>query len=522
MGSAVNKNRRFAVSVKRTGFVLLAAVMFLVSGCSDDNGKTFSRDTTIPDSVSWDINSVLDLATVETEEGEDPYIDPRIAMTFDQGIVHIAYFAPNSDPATVEIHPYCLMYRAFPADDMYYLNTANTTDETVTLLTEDPRNIAEISIAIAGGKPVVAYSAFKQSVIVPGADLNNQGDVMVAVRDGADSWRIEIGAYGYVERNPVFVDGLAQGNLCVRGDDDGNVFLSFQFCYEGVDSYNYEYPDLNFITHPVNAFVNGSVQDMIGREEKVQGNAYQNNASGQQSASGAFNDLVLDADGNPVVFYSHDNSVNGTAQDRGLRVARRVVAENGTVSWPSEYIESGIDVADIKGAVMTDGRLAVVYAVKDLPDFIDTDEELPFVIKYAEQVDVVTGVDENGDDIIQREWHTEFMNYNTICGRFAGFALDSRNRPVAAYFDEMNFTENRFFSRVKVSRRDDGGLWSVDLIVPEDVGLSNITSPQGIEPGLHDTYYIGKYNHLWVDARGRVIVGSYSTVSRKLYLFISR
>lgn len=506
-------------------FAMVLAVMIITLGCSKDDGRNYNRDNTIPENESWDINTVLDLNTVVPEGGQDPYIEPKVAVSCDQqGRVHMAYFKHNEDTTTSETHPYRLMYRSFAIDDMFYLNDASTIDETVVLLEDDARNIAGISIAIAGGKPVVAYSVYKEYIHLPGYDLNNQGDVMVAVRDGDNTWRIEIGAYGYVDpdRNQVFTDGLAQSDFCIKGDGNGHVLLSFQFYYEGIDSYNYDYPDLRYISQPVNAFVNDTVFNVADLEETVEGNVYQNNGSGQQSFQGGHNDMVLDHDGHPVLFYYNDNSVNGPAQDRGLRVARRVTDDEGEVTWDSEYIESGIDVVAIKGAVTSDNRLVVAYTVKELPDFIDTDVELPYVIKYAEQVDVVTGVDGEGEDIVERQWHTEFINYNTICGRFSSLALDSNDQPVVAYFDEMNFTKNRFFSRVKVSRREVGGAWTVDLIVPEDVGLSNNTSPFGVAPGLHDKYYIGKYNHLWIDDDDRVYLVSYSTVSRKLYLFVAR
>jgi hypothetical protein len=319
----------------------------------------------------------------------------------------------------------------------------------------------------------------------------------------------------------VFRDGLAQSDFCVKGDNSGHVMLSFQFYYEGVDSYNFAYPDMRFISQPVDAFSNASVNSVATLEEPVDANAYQNNASGQQSFHGGSNDLVLDRDGNPVLFYYNDNTINGPAQDQGLRVARRSL-NNGTVTWTKEWIEDGIEVVSIKGAVKPDGRLAVVYAVKDLPDFIDTDVILPYVIKYAEQVDVVTGTDSDGHDIVVREWRIEFANLNSICGRFCSMALDSKGEPVVAYYDELNFTLNRFFSRIKISHRKSRNNWSVDIIKPEDVGLSNNTSPYNVTPGSDDYCYIGKYNRLWLDGEDKVHLVSYSTVTKKVYLFVMR
>jgi hypothetical protein len=100
--------------------------------------------------------------------------------------------------------------------------------------------------------------------------------------------------------------------------------------------------------------------------------------------------------------------------------------------------------------------------------------------------------------------------------------LDADGQPVVAYYDELNFTLNRFFSRVKISRREAKNQWTVDVISPEDVGLSNNTSPFEVTAGSDDAVYIGQYNSLWLDTAGRVCLTSYSSVSRKVYLFVQQ
>ncbi|WP_459924848.1 hypothetical protein [Desulfatiferula olefinivorans] len=495
-------------------------MLALCSGCSDDGGAPLNVDETIPVSVSWTINSVLaqdpaDRSDLDDGMAED-YIEPQISVAEHEGRVHIAYYDVNPDPVTRNDHPYRLMYMSFNAVDFRHLYSGNTIRERVLLIDDDPRNRSGLSISVAGGKAVIAYPVTRLYIVLDDFDLNNQGDVMIAVRDGANTWRHEIGAYGYVppDRNPVFRDGLAQSDFRVAGGG-GLVHLSFQFYYEGIDSYNFDYPDLRYIAQPVNAFDNADVNAVADLEEDVEGNIYQSFASGQQSFHGGANHLILDGEGEPVVFYYVDDTVNGNAQDRGLRFARKV---DGVWQAP-QWIESGITVSNIRGAVRSDGGIFVAYTVIEIPDFIDNQTELPSIVKYAEQIDVITGYDPDGEAIHGWEWRYNYVNYNTICGADLTLALDSNDRPVVAYYDHMNFTLNRFFSRVKVSRRNDAGAWEVCVIDPEAVGLSNETSPYDVLPGSTDTMYIGRYNHLWLDEDDRIYLASYSTVNKKLFIF---
>ncbi|MBU1169318.1 MAG: hypothetical protein KKD44_07115 [Proteobacteria bacterium] len=517
------KNKHQLVSFLKALILLgVLSTAFLV-GCSGDSGPPLNVDNTIPVSVTWAINSVMnqdpaqrtDITLSEDEEG---YIDPQLSVFVQNDRVHMAYYDVNPDVDTRDEFPYRLMYKSFNRGDFLYLNSGNTVLEEVLLIDDDPRNRAGLSVSVAGGKPVIAYPVFKLYIVLEDSDLNNQGDVMIAVRDGAGTWRQEIAAYGYVspERNPVFRDGLAQSDFCLLGNNEGQVMLSFQFYTEGIDSYNFDYPDLRYISQPVDAFVNNDVYAVADLEEVVEGNVYQNNASGQQKDQGRVNHLILDHDGNPVIFYYIDDTVNGSSQDFGIRYSRRVDGEWLTPQW----IESGVTVAYISGAVKSDGGLFVAYTVTNVPDFIDSQTILPSIVKYAEQIDVITGYDDDGEEIHEWEWHYGYVNYNTICGSYLTMVLDASDHPVVAYYDEMNFTLNRFFSRIKVSRRTEAGNWEVFVITPEDVGLSNDVSPFDVTPGSTDIYYIGKYNHVWMDGNGRINLSSYSTVNKKTYLFV--
>jgi len=122
-------------------------------------------------------------------------------------------------------------------------------------------------------------------------------------------------------------------------------------------------------------------------------------------------------------------------------------------------------------------------------DFIDYDYNqttddpviIPYSLRYAEQVEVITGTDINGEDIIEIEWKYdehdetklgEIVDYVSISGRYCSLAIDSEDNPVVAFYDEMNFTRNRFFSRIKIAKKSSGGVWDSETIVPEDVGLT--------------------------------------------------
>ncbi len=209
--------------------------------------------------------------------------------------------------------------------------------------------------------------------------------------------------------------------------------------------------------------------------------------------------------------------------------------------WQSEWIDdgaghSGIQITQISAAVKSNGLLAIVYTVKDFVDYDYSPSPesaviIPYILKYAEQVEVVTGTDINGEDIIGIEWKYdeydetklgEIVDYSSINGRYCSLALDSEDNPVVAFYDEMNFTNTRFFSRIKISKRTSGGVWNSETIVPEDVGLTVKASPYDITPGTHNSYYIGKYNYLWLDRNDRINICSYSSISNKLYLFQQR
>ncbi len=510
--------------LSRICVIMITLMLIFLIGCEEEEESEVLRsiDGTIPTSSSWHVNTILDLS-------DAPVVSPRVKFFHDNGRLHMAYYDqnPNYDEVTNDINKYRVRYRAFNVGDAYHLNDSNTMDETVTFLDTSGRSLLGLSVAVAGGTPIVAYSIHK-AFDTGTSDFNNQGDIMLGVRDGAANWRNEIMAFGYCDpiRNPVFTDALAKDDFSLKGDDQGNAQLSFQFYYEGIDSYNYAYPDLRYIIQPINNIAD-DVLGVADLEETVEGNIYYANGTGLQYYQGGDSDLLIDNDGNQVVFYYNDLTENSSPNDIGLSVARRIDG----VWQQREWLDRGIEVVDISGVVKSNGLLAVAYTIKDGSHlFMDeTDlfstQTLPFSIRYAEQIEIITEVENDEgeiEEVITYEWETETVNFNTIGGRYCSLAVDSSDNPVVAYFDEMNFTLNRFFSRIKVSHRNSGGIWDVEVITPEHVGLTNKTSPFDVAPGTHDTYYIGKYNYLWVDRNNRVNICSYSNISRKVYLFTER
>lgn len=503
-------------------YILAFFCLIIIAGCGDGDDATQNVDETIPENSSWYVNTILDI-------GEASAVSPRIKFHHEDGRLHLAYYdtVPTEPEDPENPVQYRVRYKAFNTSDLYTLSDGNSVTETVAILDPAGRSTEGLDIAVAGGLPVIAYSVYKELIHVEGADLNNQGDVILGVRDGASGWRNEIFAYGYVDpsRNPVFTDGLAKNSIALIGNEDGTAQLCYQFYYEGIDSYNYNYPDLRYISQPVDNIAQ-NVNAVADLEETVDGNNYENN-TGLQHYDGGHCDLLVDNDGNQVTFYYNDWTETSSALDRGLRVSRRIDGE-----WQqTEWIDRDVEVVSISGAVKSNGLLAVAYAVKDASHlFMDnssffSDQTMPYSIRYAEQIEIITEVENSEgemEEVITYEWQAETVNFNSIAGLHCSLAVDSSDNPVIVYFDDMNFTLNRFFCRIKISKRNDHGVWDIDIITPEDVGLTNSTSPYEITPGTHDKYYIGKYNYMWVDDRDRVNICTYSNVTGKVYMFVER
>ena len=496
------KNKRINIFLS-----LLILYAIVLSGCSSDKNNGEQRP--VPTSAvfansRWKVDEIMD-------NGGDSNIPPEFSFYHYQGTLHMAYLDrnPSYDQESNDGCPFRVKYYSLQPGNSATYNISKDRHETVTLLERGGRLFSSVSVSVSNFTPVVSYFRYKITYAdqFPQADMGNQGDIYVAVHENDNTWRHEIAAYGYNPRNPVFIDGLAMGDLSIAGDDDGNVNLAFQFYYEGMDEDNMEFPDMRYVNQQLDAFSNETIQVMATMEEVIEGNSYGNN-SGVQNFHGGTVKMILDYNGNPVVFYYADNRNSGN--EFGLRVARRIDGQWQSPAW----VEQGVEVADISPALKLNGTLAVAYAVNHMRDPVDEERELSYCLRYA------TDPETDPDLPSPVEWSNhEMVDFNSICGRYCSLAMDSNDQPAIAHFNEINYTGNRFFSGIKISRKIEGDTWDTELIPPEFIGLSNNTSPYEITPGQHDKYYIGKYNYLWRGADNRLYLCSYSTVAEKVYLF---
>lgn len=509
------KNNQLVVTV----FSLVMFMLIFVAGCDDDGGPQRIIDETIPVNETWEIYNFLEL-----EKGTG--VPAGLKLHQQGNVMHMAYFDRNplynEDDAENNTYPYRVKYHSFPLSSREYLVNSPDQHEVIALLERGGMFLDTLDVSVADSTPMVAYFRFKVTHEMD-FDMGNQGDIYIAVNEGPETWRHEIAAYGYNPRNGEYLDGLAMADVSLVGDEEGGANLCYQFYYEGEDQDNFAFPDLRYVNQPLDAFINETVEAVADVEEVVEGNQYAGSGAGQQNDYGGMADLVIDQDGNHVVFYY----VEGTTVNdiSGLRMAKRI---NGEWQQPV-WVERNVHIADISAAVKPDGTLAVAYAVIGLRDPIVEEEQIPLCLRYAEEPHVEEG------SPYPFEWEgIEIVDFTNICGRFCSLAIDSEGTPIIAYYEEMNYmyipddnisdnySSNRFFSRLKIATKRSFNSWTYYVIPPEYVGLSNNTNPYSITSGQHDQYYIGKYNYLWLDDADRKYLCSYSTITNKAYLFIER
>ncbi len=313
------------------------------------------------------------------------------------------------------------------------------------------------------GTPGIAY----QGGAVKDCGGEDQADAMITMSHN-DSWFEYTGAIGFVERNPVFQDGLAGGDMDMAIDTNGDIHICYQFFYEGCDAMNFAYPDLLY----VKKFANAPGADV--EEETIEGNTYYA-GGGIQNNVGTACSLVLDEEQNPVVFY-YAELPDG---QYGLRMARR---SDG--NWEARWIETGVRVVDISAALDPGGNLGVAYYVVD---FVDTaaNEVSPACLRYAAQP-----VNAGGN------WHTMMVDDASLCGKYPSLAFDSQGDPAIAYYTVESYSgyplENLNLAK-KASL-----VWEKEVVAQEG--------------------NIGLYNTLWFSPDDRPVVCSYSQTEQTIYL----
>ncbi len=335
----------------------------------------------------------------------------------------------------------------------------------------DIDNCRTLGMALGqGGLVAIAY----QGGTVRAGGSEQQSDAMVSVLQSG-SWAEYTGGIGFVERNPVFQDGLAGKYVSTALDSHGNIHLCYQFFYEGIDAMNFNYPDLLYVEK------DGSSLGAEATEEAVEGNFYNPDGSASaQNRVGAHAALILDKNENPVIFYYADLKPNLSDPDtKGLRVAYR--QSDGT--WGHEWVETGFTVGGISAALDKNGNPCVAYYITG--EYQDasgiTHKEC---LKYAAKT--------------SSSWTSTIVDESTFCGKYCSLAFDSSGNPSIAYYSMQN---------------NSGSLSLKDLMLASRSGAS------WVKETVVSTGDIGNYNTLWFDNAGTAYICSYSNTDQTIYLF---
>lgn len=382
---------------------------------------------------------------------------PNVQTAYDgDSTVHMAYFTDSQNTGS----GFTANHTSFTLPDM----TVGTPGEIV-----DIDNCRTLGLTLGTGKtPVVVY----QGGQIRECGAEQQSDVMMNI-GSANTWTEVTAGIGYVERNPVFQDGLAGQRVTAAADSNGNIHVAYQFFYEGCDAMNFNYPDLLYVRKQ------GSNPEAYAAEETVEGNIY--NANGTASAQnnvGEHARLILDQDEDPAIFYYADLSPNNSDPDqKGLRVARK----KGE-SWEHEWIETGIQVGAISAALDRNGNLAVAYYVESqYTDSLGSHEKL---LKYAVQRNSV--------------WNKMIVDESVQCGNSCCLSFAADGNPAIAYYAMQNHSGSTSLQDLKFAEYN-GSAWDSETVSSEgDIG--------------HD-------NSLWFDKTGTAYICSYSETLNTIFLF---
>lgn len=437
------------MSIKLNYSLSALSLALLLAGCGGSDSSSADSDTVIIDDgeAVWEFQKLIDLSS------NGGLTSNRISVVVDdQEIPHFYYYQGDTSS------DYSLTHQQWDAD----AGALTTAENILTNDTETLDNTESFALSTNGD---YLYSAYQGGEF---RECNEEvmSDAMFSVYDGSD-WSEYTAGIGYVERNPVLTDGFAGANLSMAVDDEGGVHVTYQFYYEGCDSFNTNYPDLLYIYKPADDFVTDAVEETVEGSDLDVDNA-QNNV-------GQFNQLVLDSDQQPVVFYAAE--LADTSSTRGLRYAYQ---EDG--EWVNDWVEEDCDVEGISAALNPDNQLAVAYYVSSC-DYIDDFEH---GVRYAVQ----------GDD----GWEISMAEETVLAGEYLSLAFDAQGEPAIAYrsLETYSGIETNDLKLARHNYDGDSG-WSREQV--------------------HGTGDIGWYNTLWFEQDGTANIVSYSNSEEMVYWF---
>ena len=427
--------------------MLLSLMVFGSCSGGGGGGSSTSAGNPAPAGASWQQTS---LTTVDATG----LLSARVKVIPDpNGQLHIVHYNDSGD----DNYPYAIEYSVWDGSTLRLIAPAESQ-----VVTAVDNSLALDFAMDSNGTPVVAYQggAYRE------CGDTEQSDVMISLAESG-SWYEYLGAMGFVERNPVFKDGLAGADAEVAVDSNGDVHLIYQFYYEGCDAMNHTYPDLLYVKRERSLLSDESIT-----EETIEGNIYVDFGTGIQNSVGYHCELVLDADENPVAFYAVKTAFD---QTYGLRVARR--SAGGT--WQLDWVEEDCEVVAISAARSeVDDTLAVAYAVKENDGF-----NTVYYLKYAQ--------------LINDTWVVEMVDDSVSCGSYCSLAFNSGGQPAIAYYEIKSHTgytlQNLKFAQMI------GHTWETERVAAAGD--------------------IGKYNNLWFDGNDQPRICSYAATHSEIVLF---
>ena len=454
-----------------TALFFLLVCILTITGCNSSGGgggeSADEGDSLIiesPLSEYWAMSQVKHL------DAEGLLIPQVSASPRSDGSVGIAYFTDGTD---------------YGSENRYNINYIIWNPETEQIVSEetlDPLppesggegidNCSGLALALDDlDYPVIAYQGGFYRDMFPASE---QSDVMFSIR-GDQEWAEYPGAMGYVTRNP-FYDGLAGSDLSVAVDSQGDIHICYQFYYEGMDSYNFEFPDLNYVKHEA-ASLGDTIPDgdWADIEETVYGSDF-TQTSAVHRGIGYKCKLLLDNTDNPVVFFAENTDYTNTYY--GLWFARRNT--NGTWDRQSvERVSSGWAIGDISAAKAPNGTFAVAYSKICL----DCDDDEGDHLKYAVQ----SGT----------SWDVQVVDESSVCGHNPSLAFDSQGNPAIVYFDQQSHSgHTREYMKFA---KPNGSTWTTEIVI--------------------DDYDFGHHNSLWFDDNDRPYICSYSEAIDDIAIF---
>ena len=396
-------------------YLLLPALILLVTGCSGSGGKSGSTVEALDGSTvsSWTKTTVANIG------GGGMLSQHLKAVPGADGDMHFFYFQGESADSFALTH--------LVADDTTFVSL----DEQMAAVTD---NCLTLGVSAT---PANGFVAAYQGGTIRECGSEQQSDAMVSVFQN-HAWSEYTAGIGYVARNPVFQDGLAGKNMAVAVDGKGDIHVCYQFFYEGCDAMNFNFPDL--------LYTRLSGADPLGAhgEQVVTGNVY--NANGTASEQNRVGDqvaMVVDGNDRPIIVYDADLSpVMPDKKQKGLRVS--AYTDDGFVH---QWIDTGIEVAHLSAAMDHEGNPAVAYYVAS--PYEDDRGTHDHCLKFAFRKDGV--------------WTVTMVAENVKAGADCALAFDRESRPWIAFHAEENHSGSVSLKDLYIAVLMDDG-WTVETV----------------------------------------------------------